>query len=99
VSEASEPSMPADRRRQSRQSRPARPTGHVDPSHPAARPPWRLWDHIGVISGLVLGLATFGFLVLLAALGDPDALTLIVFIVAGIALVYFGGRMHGLQRR
>jgi hypothetical protein len=48
---------------------------------------------------MVLGLLVLGFLALLAVLGDPDALTLIVFLVAGVALIYFGGRMHGLQGR
>jgi energy-converting hydrogenase Eha subunit G len=68
-------------------------------SEPTDRPPWRLWDHIGVISGVVLGLIVVGFLVFLAALGDPDALTLIVFLVVGVALVALGGKLHGLQSR
>ncbi|MGO8874496.1 MAG: hypothetical protein ACLQNG_01845 [Acidimicrobiales bacterium] len=64
---------------------------------PAA--PWRLWDHIGVISGITLGLLVLGFLVVLAAAGDAQALGLIVVIVVGVALIYFGGRMHGLRGR
>jgi hypothetical protein len=66
---------------------------------PPARPQWRLWDHIGVISGVLLGLILLGFLVLLAALGDPDALSLLVVLVVGVALIVFGGKLHGLSRR
>jgi hypothetical protein len=61
--------------------------------------PWRLWDHIGVISGVVLGLMVLGFLIVLAVAGDPDAISLIVVAVAGVALIGFGGKMHGLQGR
>ena len=70
-----------------------------DRSEPAAPIRWRLWDHIGVISGVTLGLMVFGFLVVLAAAGDQQALGLIVVIGVGVALIYFGGRMHGLRGR
>jgi hypothetical protein len=52
-----------------------------------------------VISGVVLGVIFLGFLVFLAALGDPDALTFLVVLVVGIALIVFGGKLHGLQGR
>ncbi|MGC9961940.1 MAG: hypothetical protein ABSE47_08565 [Acidimicrobiales bacterium] len=61
--------------------------------------PWRLWDHIGMISGVLLGLALFAFLVVLAVAGDPQAFGLVVVIVVGVALIYFGGRLHGLRGR
>jgi hypothetical protein len=62
------------------------------------RPPFKLWDHIGVISGVVLGSIVFAFLVLLAFLGDQAALAIVVVIVAGIALIGLGGKLHGLPR-
>jgi len=40
-----------------------------------------------------------GFLVLLAALGDPDAFGLLVVVVVGVALIFFGGKLHGLHGR
>lgn len=61
----------------------------------ATRVPFRLWDHIGRISGVVLGLAVFAFLVVLAVAGDPQALGIIVVVVAGVLLIYLGGRLHG----
>jgi len=70
-----------------------------DRHQPEPRVPWRLWDHIGRISGVVLGLMVFGFLVVLAAAGDPQALAVIVIVVVGVALIYFGGRLHGLRGR
>lgn len=63
------------------------------------RAPWRLWDHIGVISGLLLGLVAFGVLALLALAGDPGALAVIVVVVVGVALIYLGGKMHGSRGR
>lgn len=68
----------------------------ADPSD--ERAPFRLWDHIGVISGLLLGLVVFAFLVLLAILGDQAALAIVVVVVAGVALIGFGGKLHGLPR-
>lgn len=70
-----------------------------DERKPAAGVPFRLWDHVGMISGAVLGVIVLGFLVVLAAAGDPAALAVIVVVVAGVALVYFGGRLHGLRGR
>lgn len=74
-------------------------------SEPSAAPreeepePWRLWDHIGRISGVVLGLLLFALLVLLAVAGDPAALAIIVVVLVGIGLIYLGGRLHGGRRR
>ena len=70
-----------------------------EPDADATPRPWRLWDHIGVISGVVLGLMVLGFLVLLAALGDPYAFGLLVVVVVGVALIFFGGKLHGLHGR
>jgi hypothetical protein len=71
-----------------------------DAAEPASneRPPFKLWDHIGVISGACLGLAVFAFLVLLAILGDQAALAIVVVVVAGVALIGLGGKLHGLTR-
>ena len=66
-----------------------RPGRHSD------REPFKLWDHIGVISAVVLGLAVLGFLIVLAAAGYEAALGIIVVFVAGVAFVYIGGRMRG----
>ncbi len=75
-------------------------SGAGRPTEPGAeRAPFRLWDHIGRISGVVLGLAVFAFLVVLAVAGDPQALGIIVVVVAGILLIYLGGRLHGLRGR
>jgi hypothetical protein len=57
--------------------------------------PFKLWDHIGVLSGVVFGLVGVGFLVVLAAAGDGGALAILCVIVAGIALIYAGGQFHG----
>jgi len=70
-----------------------------DHPKPDAPVPWRLWDHIGVISGVVLGLLFFAFLVVLAAAGYTPAFGLIVVIVIGVALVALGGRVHGARSR
>ena len=75
------------------------PTAPEHAGRRSERPPWRLWDHIGVISGVVLGFMAFGFLVLLAVAGDAQALGLVVIIVTGVALIVFGGKLHGLTGR
>ncbi|MDA8035625.1 MAG: hypothetical protein M0T71_15930 [Actinomycetota bacterium] len=54
-----------------------------------------LWDHIGRISGLLLGLLAFAFLVLLASVGWTPAYGIIVVILIGILLIILGGRMRG----
>jgi hypothetical protein len=65
------------------------------PGRRSDREPFRLWDHIGVISAVVLGLVVLGFLVLLAAAGYEAALAVIVVLVAGIAFIFLGGRTRG----
>jgi len=60
-----------------------------------AREPFRIRDHIGVISGLVLGGIAFSFVVALAVMGDEAAVALLVVIVVGLGLVALGTRMRG----
>jgi O-antigen ligase len=52
-----------------------------------------------MISGTILGLIALAFLVVVALGGGAGGTGVIVVIVAGVALVYFGGRMHGLRSR
>lgn len=54
-----------------------------------------LWDHIGRLSGLFLGLCAFAFLVLLASLGWTPAFALVVVVIMGIVLIILGGKMRG----
>lgn len=61
--------------------------------------PWRLRDHVGVISGMVLGFIAVGFLLVVALGGGAGGIGLIVITVAGVALIYFGGALHGLRGR
>ena len=61
----------------------------------SAREPFKVWDHIGVISAVVLGLVVLGFLIVLAAAGYEAALAIIVLLVIGVAFIYFGGRLSG----
>jgi hypothetical protein len=63
------------------------------------RQPWRLRDHIGVISGIVLGLVALGILLLIAAAGDPGAFGILAVVVIGVALIFFGGQLHSARRR
>ncbi|MGO9332912.1 MAG: hypothetical protein ACLQCU_02450 [Acidimicrobiales bacterium] len=60
-----------------------------------AREPFRLRDHIGVLAGLFLGAIAFVSVVVLAVVGDEQALTLLVVIVVGIGLIAVGTRMRG----
>ena len=60
-----------------------------------AREPFRLRDHIGIISGLFLCGIAFASVLMLAVLGDEQALTLLVVIVVGIGLIALGTRMRG----
>lgn|GEM_PF-1184579 len=62
---------------------------------PAGRPPFRVRDHIGVISGVFLGVVVLAFLVLLAFAGDPSALAILVVVIVGIALIALGAQMRG----
>ncbi len=61
--------------------------------------PWRARDHVGIISGVLLGLVALGIVLLLAAAGDPGAFGILVVAVVGVALIYFGGQLHGSRRR
>jgi len=63
------------------------------------RAPFRLVDHIGMISGGLLGAAFVGLLIVLAVAGDPSAVAVVVVIFAGIALISILGQMHGPRRR
>jgi amino acid transporter len=65
------------------------------PAGPPQRKTFKLWDHIGVISAVVLGLVVLAFLVVLAAAGYEAALAMIVVLVVGIAFIFLGGRMRG----
>lgn len=62
---------------------------------PGGRPPFRVRDHIGVISGVVLGAFVLAFLVLLAFAGDPNAVAILVVVVVGLALIALGAQMRG----
>lgn len=53
-----------------------------------------LYDHIGRISGVVLGLIAFGFVAFLAAIGSKPALGLVIVLVVGVAMIAIGGRMR-----
>lgn len=53
-------------------------------------------DHVGRITGLVLALLVFCFMVFLVIAGYRPALYVILFFVAGIAMIAFGGRIHRL---
>jgi len=59
------------------------------------REPFRIRDHIGVISGIILASIAFLAVVALALLGDEQALTLLVVIVVGLGLIALGTRMRG----
>lgn len=63
------------------------------------REPFRIRDHIGVISGVVLGLVVFAFLVLLAFVGDPSAFAVIVVVLAGIVMLAIGAQMRSGRGR
>ena len=53
-----------------------------------------LFDHIGRVLGIFLGLITVVVLALFAALGFHPALYILVFIVAGFVLIVGGGMIH-----
>jgi hypothetical protein len=60
----------------------------------SSRRQW-LWEHIGRLTGLLLGLVALAFVVLLASLGWAPAYGILVVLVVGVALIALGGRMHG----
>lgn len=53
-----------------------------------------LYDHIGRLTGLGLGLLVLIGLLWLAAIGFTPALAIIVFFVSGILLIIGGGKIH-----
>jgi hypothetical protein len=57
--------------------------------------PWRLRDHIGVISGWVLGLIVVAFLAVLAAAGDTAAFAILVTVAIGAGMIFVGLKMRG----
>lgn len=59
------------------------------------RTPFRIRDHIGVISGLFLGSLAFVLVVILAILGDEQAVTLLAVVVVGLGLIALGTRLRG----
>jgi hypothetical protein len=59
------------------------------------REPFRIRDHIGMISGIFLGAIALFVVVALAALGDEQATTLLVVAVVGLGLIALGTRMRG----
>jgi len=61
-----------------------------------ARSSW-LWEHIGRLSGLVLGMFAFAFVAFLAVIGFRPALFLLVLVVSGVAMIAIGGRMRGTR--
>jgi len=53
-----------------------------------------LYDHIGRLLGVVLGLLTVAVLAFFASLGFRPALFVLVFFFAGLVLIIFGGKIH-----
>lgn len=65
------------------------------------RVPWRVRDHIGILSGIALGAAALFFLLIIATngTGGQGALEVIVVVVIGITLIAVGNQMRGGGRR
>jgi hypothetical protein len=57
-----------------------------------------LYNHIGRLSGLVLGLLFVGLLLVLAANGYEPAISLLVIVVAGFVMISLGSLMRGGAR-
>jgi 4-hydroxybenzoate polyprenyltransferase len=57
-----------------------------------------LYNHIGRLSGTVLGLLVMLFIALLAINGYEPAITLLVIIVAGFLMISIGGKLRGGTR-
>jgi hypothetical protein len=53
-----------------------------------------LYAHIGRMLGIVGGFATVGLLAFFASLGFHPALYLLLFGVAGVLLIFGGGKIH-----
>jgi len=60
-----------------------------------SREPFRIRDHVGVISGLFLGGVAFLLVLLLAIKGYEPAITLLAVVVAFFGLIALGTRMRG----
>jgi len=60
-----------------------------------SREPFRIRDHVGVISGLFLGCVAFLLVLLLAIKGYEPAITLLAVVVAFFGLIALGTRMRG----
>ncbi len=54
-----------------------------------------LWNHIGRITGTLLGLIAIAAIAFLAAIGFKPALGFLIVIVVGITLIVVGGRIKG----
>lgn len=54
-----------------------------------------LYNHIGRLAGIVLGLCFVGFVAFLAVLGYPPAIGLLVVAVAGVLLIALGSMLRG----
>jgi hypothetical protein len=54
-----------------------------------------LWNHIGRITGTVLGLCAFAGVVFLAAIGSKSALGLLIVLFVFFLLIAVGGRIRG----
>jgi hypothetical protein len=64
---------------------------------PARERSW-LYNHIGRLSGLALGLIFVALLVVLAANGYAPATSLLVVVVAGFLMISIGSMMRGGAR-
>jgi hypothetical protein len=54
-----------------------------------------LYNHIGRLAGIVLGLLVIAVIALLAVAGYQPATTLLVVIVSGFLIITVGGKMRG----
>jgi hypothetical protein len=60
-----------------------------------SREPFRIRDHVGVISGLFLGGTALLLVLALAIKGYEPAITLVIVIVVFFGLIALGTRMRG----
>jgi fucose permease len=54
-----------------------------------------LYNHIGRLAGIVLGLFVIAVITLLAIAGYEPAISLLVVIVSGFLIISVGGKMRG----
>jgi hypothetical protein len=54
-----------------------------------------LWEHVGRLAGIVLGVLAVAFMVILALAGYTPAALFIPVVVAFLVLIIVGGRLHG----